>query len=34
MYQLEMLYYLKKVIPEVDIIAGNVVTQVQAAHFN
>ena len=33
MYQLEMLHYLKKVIPEVDIIAGNVVTQVQAAHL-
>ncbi|CAL6299307.1 unnamed protein product [Bathycoccus prasinos] len=32
-YQLEMLQYLKKVIPEVDIIAGNVVTQVQAAHL-
>ena len=28
-----MLQYLKKVIPEVDIIAGNVVTQVQAAHL-
>jgi len=33
MYQLEMLHYLKRVIPEVDIIAGNVVTQVQAAHL-
>jgi len=32
-YQMEMINHLKRVIPEVDIIAGNVVTQVQAAHL-
>ncbi|OQE19983.1 hypothetical protein PENSTE_c014G02682 [Penicillium steckii] len=33
MYQVEMVKYIKKAFPEIDVIAGNVVTREQAAHL-